>query len=198
MLYRDMNIRPAFLKMKDRLIERRGFTFRNINFNKLDEELPKIKKIFNQAWEDNWGHVPLTDRQFEVFKEALVHIADPNICLMIEDKGEPVGCTVYLPDINPSIKKMNGRFFPFGIFHFLNARKHATGIRGFLTGVSKDYRNIGVDIVLFLETYLAALRCGYHYAECSLMVETNHAIIGTVEKWGGKFTKRWRLYSKPL
>lgn len=202
MLYKDqMNIKSVYLNMKERLFKRYGYTFRNLDMSRLDEEAAKVMKIFNEGWEENWGHVPLTDKQFEFMKAALKHIADPRICWMVEDSNnnnDIVGCTVYLPDINPSIKKMNGRFFPFGFLHFLGAKKKATGIRGFLTGVAKPYRNKGVDVALIVETFKNAMQAGYGWAECSLMVETNHRILEPIKKWGGKHSKTWRLYSKEL
>lgn len=198
MLYSDFKIKDVYLNMRERLKKRYGYTFRNIDMNRLDEEAEKVKKIFNEGWEENWGHVPLTDRQFDTMKEALKYIADPRICWIVEDGDKIVGCTVYLPDINPSVKKMNGRFFPFGFWHFLRAKKNAKIMRGFLTGVAKEYRNKGVDIALIAETFKNGIAAGYTKAECSLMVETNKNILEPIKKWGGKHTKTWRLYSKEL
>jgi ribosomal protein S18 acetylase RimI-like enzyme len=109
-----------------------------------------------------------------------------------------VGCAVSLPDINPSIRKMNGRFFPFGIFHFLQAKKKADGIRTFILGVDKEYRNKGIDVALVVETFVKGKQAGYRWAECSLIVETNTRMIEVLQKWGGKIYKTYRLFSKKL
>lgn len=108
--------------------------------------------MVNRSWDANWGHVPYTDRQFEVIKDAFKLIMDPRVIFMVEYKGKVVGTSITLPDINPSIKKMNGRLFPFGWWHFMRARKHATGLRTFLFGVLPEHRNKGLDAVLVTDT----------------------------------------------
>ncbi len=189
-------VKPVFLKMKDRLHDRYGFIFRNIDFKHLDQELPKIKHIFDHAWAENWGHFPLTDRQFDFFKEALQAIADPRLCWIVEDKDQPVGCIVNLPDINPAVQKMNGRLLPWGWWHFLQGRKQSKGLRTFLAGVDQGYRHKGVDIAMIAETITQGVKLGYEWSECSLIVENNHRMIEPVKKWGGELTKTWRLFSK--
>jgi len=195
---KDFPIKNTLRKIKERLIKRRGLTFRTINLKKLDQEIEKIKKIFNTAWEENWGHYPYSDKQFKHIAAALKLIVDPRICFLVEDSGKPVACSISLPDINPAIKKMNGRFFPFGIFHFLRAKKQATGIRTFMMGVIKEYRNIGIDIALVVDTFLKGIKAGYNWSECSLIVENNKKMIEPIRKWGGYPYKVYRLFSKQL
>ena len=192
-------IRDGLLKAKERLVNQKGYVFRHVNFKRLDEEIAKIKVIFNEAWADNWGHYPFTDRQFDQIKEALLLFVDPRLCFIVETKeGAPVGCSITLPDINPAVKRMNGRFFPFGWFHFLYGRKHSEGARTFMMGVMKEYRNQGVDIAMVVETIRTGLAAGYKWSECSLVVETNLNMIRPIEKWGGTRYKSYRLFSKQL
>ncbi len=191
-------IKEVFLKIKNRLEQRRGLKFRNINLKRLDLELPKIKHIFRDAWDENWGHFPMSDKQFDNVAEALKIVADERVCFMVEDGDKPVACSVSLPDINPSVKKMNGRFLPFGIFHFLAAKKNAKGLRTFMLGVEKEYRNIGIDIALVVETFIHGTAAGYKWSECSLIVETNTKMIEPIKKWGGHAYKTYRLVSKQL
>ncbi|MBN1596594.1 hypothetical protein JW933_11770, partial [candidate division FCPU426 bacterium] len=191
-------VKDVFLKLKERLMKRRGFTFRTINLKKLDEELVRIKSIFNEGWADNWGHFPLSDKQFAHIADALKVIADPRVCFMVEDGARPVACSVSLPDINPAVQKMNGRFFPFGIFHFLGAAKKAKALRTFMMGVDKAYRHLGIDVAMVTETYVRGTAVGYQWSECSLIVETNTSMIEPLIKWGGDRYKTYRLFSKKL
>jgi len=194
----DFELKDSLFKIKERVLTRRGLTLRPVNLKKLDQEMPKIKVIFNEAWKENWGHYPFTDRQFDLIAEALKAIVDPRVCLLVEDHGNPVGCSITLPDINPWVKKMNGRFLPFGIFHFLQGKKKATGLRTFMMGVVKEYRGLGVDIAMVLETFLVGRQVGYKWSECSLIVETNKPMLDAIARWGGDPYKVYRLFSKSL
>lgn len=192
-------IRDGLLKAKDRLVGQKGYIFRNVNLKKIDDEIAKIKVIFNEAWAENWGHYRFSDRQFDQIKEALLAFVDPRLCFIVETKeGAPVGCSVTLPDINPAVKKMNGRFLPFGWAHFLHGRKHSEGARTFMMGVVKEYRSQGIDIAMVVETIKKGLEAGYKWSECSLIVESNLSMIRPIEKWGGTRYKTYRLFSKEI
>lgn len=194
---KDTTFNPLFHKLKARL-GREGFTFRNIDMKKLDAEIPRIEAIVNASWAANWGHVPYTKLQFDHIAKALAQIIDPRIVYMCEKDGEPVGCSLSLPDINPGVRKMNGRLFPFGWWHFLRAKKTAVGMRTFLLGVRPEYRNKGIDAVFVVDTMTDGVKCGYQWSDCSLLVETNRAIIDPVLKWGGQEYRKYRLFSKAL
>lgn len=196
----DRDVKPptrVLGKIKQRLIDD-GFVFRTINMKQLDEEVAKIKTVVNSAWDANWGHVPYTDKQFEAIAEALKMIVDPRVLFMVEKEGKLVACSITLPDINDSIKKMNGRLFPFGWFHFLRAKKRATGLRTFLFGVLPEYRGLGMDAVMIMDTVEAGLSYGYGWSDCSIVVENNEKMIKPIKKWGGKDYRTFRIFSKDL
>lgn len=193
------DLSEAFLNAKDRLLKRNGFVFRTIDLKRLDSEVAKIKEIFNRAWAVNWGHYPFTDGQMEAIRSAIVHFIDTRICFMVEtSEGQPVGVSITLPDINPFVKKMNGRILPVGWIYLLRSRHHSVGVRTFMMGVLPEYRNMGVDIAMVVETMKVGSSIGYKWAECSLIVENNRNMIRPVEKWGGVAYKTYRLFSKVL
>ena len=194
----DYPLKDVWLKIKDRIIQRRGLTFRNVNLKKLPEEIEKLKVIFRDAWQGNWEHFPMTDHMFEKIAEALKVIVNPKLCFMVEDHGAPVACSITLPDINPFVKKMNGRLFPFGIFHLLAGKKKAKGVRTFMMGVLPPYRNIGIDVAMVIDTFIAGRKIGIKYSECSLIEEHNTKMIEPIVKWGGDPYKVYRLFSKGL
>ena len=189
----------ALLGAKRRLVERRGFVFRNVNLRRVDEEVVKIKRIFNDAWSENWGHHPYTDRQIDQIKQALKLIVNPRMCFIVETaEGDPVGCAVILPDLNPFVKKMNGRVLPFGWIHLLRGKRRSSGSRAFMLGVLKEYRNSGVDVAMIVEAMRVGPEVGYQWGECSLIVETNESMIRLIERWGGSRYKTYRFFSKNL
>jgi GNAT superfamily N-acetyltransferase len=194
----DFKLKETLYKIKERLLKRSGLTLRRFNLKKIDEEVAKVKVIFNEGWKENWGHYPLTDKQFAHIAAGLKVLVDERVCYIVEKDGQAVGCSISLPDLNPAVQKMNGRLFPFGIFHLLAGKKKATGLRTFMMGVLKEHRNLGIDILMVLETFLEGTKAGYTWSECSLIVETNQRMINAIERWGGEPYKVYRLFSKKL
>jgi len=197
MVHEGIKIKPVFEKIKKRL-EDNGYIFRHINTRKLDKEVEGLKEVVNRSWQDNWGHVPYTDKQFEAVKAAFKMIMDPRMILMVEYEGKVVASSISLPDINPSLKKMRGRLFPFGWWYFLRARKRTIGLRTFLFGVLPEHRNKGLDAVLVTDTIKCGRKYGYQWADCSIIVENNTKIIDPVVKWGGQLYRTYRIFKKNL
>lgn len=193
----DTEIKPVFDKIRKRL-EEQGYLFRAVNTKKLDQEVEALKEVVNRSWDANWGHVPYTDRQFETIKEAFKLIMDPRMIFMVEHEGKVVASSITLPDLNPSLKRMNGRLFPFGWWHFLRAKKRATGLRTFLFGVLPEHRNKGIDAILVTDTIRFGKKYGYLWSDCSLIVENNTKMIEPVLKWGGKVYRTYRVFRKKL
>ena len=51
---------PRARRMLERLSKGAGLSFRPIDMRRFDQELQTIVDIFNDAWSDNWGFVPMT------------------------------------------------------------------------------------------------------------------------------------------
>ena len=49
--------------------------------------------------------------------ESLKPVLVKELAIFAEINGAPVGSSLALPDLNYVVKKMNGKFFPFGILH---------------------------------------------------------------------------------
>ena len=125
-------------------------------------------------------------------------IADPNIILFAEVKGQTAGVAVSLPDANQLFKRMRGRLLPSGVFHFLNRKRIIDRMRLPILGLMPEYRNRGLDLVLMHEIYKRAIAAGYRRAELSWTLEDNKAINHAIEAGGAKLYKRYRIYQKTL
>jgi GNAT superfamily N-acetyltransferase len=194
---KDVCIPEIVVKVKQRLISK-GFVFRCISMKNIEQEVEAVKDVINTAWSDNWGHVNYTDAQFAAIVKALKLIVDPRFVFVVEKDGQAIACSITLPNINPSLKKMNGRFLPFGWWHFLRSKKKAHGLRTFLFGVRQEYRNRGIDAVLIMDTIDNARAVGHQWSSCSIIVENNIKMIQPVLDWGGKEIKRYRIFTKQL
>jgi hypothetical protein len=164
----------------------------------IDEEADKVIYVYNNAWEKNWGFVPWTDKEMEHMVKKLKQYADPNIVILAEDKGKPVGFAFGFPNYNEVLIKMNGRLFPFGIIKFLLNRKKIKGVRAVVFGILKEYRQSGVSYLLYSEFERNALASGYEWCEMSWQLEDNEPINRFNLSIGGKIYKKYRIFEKKI
>jgi hypothetical protein len=91
-----------------------GMSVRGLRMNRFNEEVELIRQLYNSAWEKNWGFVPMTDAEVDHMAKQLKPVVDPELALIGEINGEPIGFALALPDVNQAIRHLNGRLFPFG------------------------------------------------------------------------------------
>jgi GNAT superfamily N-acetyltransferase len=193
------SLTERILRVGEKLAERVKVTVRSIDKKNLDAEIERIRSIYNQAWFKNWGFVPMTEAEFNHTANDLKKILVPELAYIAEDGDRPVGFSLALPDINMALKHANGRLFPFGIFKLLYYSRKINSARVITTGVVEEYRNRGVDVLFYLESYKRGVAAGYTSAELSWILEDNEAMNKAVTSViGGELYKRYRIYDKAL
>jgi len=173
-------------------------TIRPFNLKKIDDELNIVRNIFNEAWKENWGFIPLSQEELEVMGKDLKMIVDVQVAHVAEINGEPVAFSIALPDYNQVFRKMNGTLLPFGIFKLFWYRRKINRIRTALMGVLPEYRGRGIDALLHQRAIDNGLKVGYQASELSWILESNTEMIRVAEKIGGSRTKTYRFYQKEL
>ena len=192
-----VKLRPSFAKIRKR-IQRQSFHIETVDMKNLDKAVEYIGPIFNEAWNENWGHVPFTSGQMEDLKEELKFVVVPELTYLAFTDGRCVGFSLTARDANPAIKKANGRLFPFGLIKIMLEMKKTTRLRTIAMGVLKEYRHRGLDTLFYLNTIEEGVRLGFTESECSIIVETNHRMIGALEHLQAERYKTYRFYQKEL
>jgi hypothetical protein len=64
--------------------------------------------------------------------------------------------------------------------------------------VKKKFHNLGIDALLYYETFTGAKKLGYKWGEVSQILEDNIAIIRPIEMWGCKLYKKTRIYGMEI
>ena len=117
---------------------------------------------------------------------------------MAEVDGSPAGFFMAVPDYNQVFGKINGRLGPVGIMKFLWHSRKISDIRVLTMGVKEEYRKRGIEGLLYLESFRAAMRKGYERAEMSWVLEDNVLMMKGCELMGGKLYKKYRIYEKKI
>jgi hypothetical protein len=176
---------------------------RKVSKRSLAADLPKIREVYNDAWEKNWGFVPMTPEEMDFMAARLKPLLDENFLFLAEARKpdgsvEPVGFMLSLPDYNTAIRPLKGRLLPFGWLRFLLGLKKIRTLRVVTLGLKKDYRMRGIQSIMFEQGLRAALKRGLTGCEVSWMLEDNDLVLRSVKLWGGRPYKTYRMYDKRI
>lgn len=174
-------------------------TVRALNMSDLPAEAAKMAMIFAEAWKDNWGAQPITQPEFLKYASQYRLFIRPELILIAERAGEPLGMMVAIPNVNEIIRRIDGRMFPFGWWRLLRDRKRVTTVRLFLLGVRTSARRLGLP-VLFIRRYHELLGASktMREMEFSWILEDNHETLALIGRLGGRRVQTLRLYEKSL
>lgn len=194
-------INERIQKVVARIRKKSGFKVRTINMSDFNNELNRVMEIYNQAWQYNWGFVPMSDEEFLYTAKNLKQIIDPKMVFIVEFEGKPIGFSMALPDINQALIHLKGKLLPLGILKLLwhtKIKNKVNQIRLLTFGVIPEFRKRGIDMLLFDETYKAGCKLGYPWGELSWVLETNELMIRGTEQMGAEVYKRYRIVEIPL
>jgi GNAT superfamily N-acetyltransferase len=189
-------------RVAERLQKRRGeVTFRPIRRRTLRSDLGKVKEVYNDAWEENWGFAPMTDGEIDFMAERLKLLLLEGLVWLAETPHEPVGFLLALPDFNQAIKPLHGRLWTramFGFLPYLLGWKRPSQVRVVVLGVKERYRNRGIEAAMLAEGLKAGARAGFTECEASWVLEENEKVRRVIELFGGTPYKVYRLYESCL
>lgn len=190
---------PSIHAAAERGLREEGIVIRNMRKREMAAEVRRFMDVYNEAWGDNWGFVPITDAEVEFQAKNLKQVLDEDWAYMAEKDGEVIGAALTLPDVNQALAKLNGRLLPFGWLRFLLARRKIDQLRVLALGVKHEYRHSGVAAGLYLRHLETAQRPGtIEGGEMGWILETNGPMNRAMEGMGGEVVKRYRIYEKEL
>ena len=184
------------------LVKRRtpGLSVRPIDLDRFEEEARTIREIYNDAWAENWGFVPVTEAEFLQLAEEMEQIVEPELVYFVEHEGRPVGFSIALPNINRALRHVeDGRLFwyglPTGLITLLLRMTYGVyECRMPLMGVRPAYQGKGLDSLLVLATVQNASDVGIDACEMSWVLDSNTRLKNHVESIGGVKDKEYAMF----
>jgi hypothetical protein len=198
----EFNLSDKLKRVAERTRTKHGIMVRTVNLKDFQNEVERIREIYNDAWSRNWGFVPVSQEEFEHLAKDLKQIVDPKVVYIAERRVEgearlrPVGFFLAIPDINFALKHLDGRLLPFGIIKLLWYSRKITFMRIITMGVIKELQNLGAAAIFYDEIYRNVPVHGYPDGEMSWVLENNVLMNRAAELIGGYRYKTYRIYEK--
>ncbi len=175
-----------------------NMVIRRGNTKNLKRDLDAFVHLYNEGLRGIWGFVPMSDSEAASVAASLKLLIVPEMTTVVELDGKIVAVCFGMLDFNPIIKKINGRLFPFGVFHLLFGRKKIKKVRIIGTYVSPEFQRWGLGVVLLSRMLPDILNWGVTEAEFSYVMESNRLSRGTLERGGAILDRIYRMYDRSL
>lgn len=191
-------------RVSEKIRQRRQITAHRVRMRDFDTWVERLKGIYNNAWEKNWGFIPLSDEEITHMQETLKPLVDPRVVVFIEQAGQWAAFGAPIVDLYEPLRYVRSQpgepaWWQLArlLWHW-KIRGRAKGLRVFLMGVLEEYRQKGLDGVIFAEIIQSAWDAGYERAELSWILESNDMMNRAIEVLGARVYKRYRVYEKVL
>ena len=182
------------------LEKRSKVTFRQGNLRDIAGEARRLREIYNEAWQNNWGFVPFTAKEFDYMTHEMKPLLKPELVWLAEAEGKPVGFALCVQDINVAFQKINGRLttygLPIGLAKLLYYKNRLKTVRLVALGIIPKYRRLGVAERLVWKVIEQAMIKRGLIGECSLILENNRLMNRFLEAIGAEKYKTYRIYRR--
>jgi len=189
-------VHPAIWEMAEKVSTEHGVVVRPFRKRELEAEIGRFMEVYNEAWERNWGFVPLTEHEVRHYAKQLKPILSEDWAYVAEKDGETVGAALTLPDYNQVLRHMRGRVLPFGWAKALWYRGKIDRVRVFALGVKRKWQHTGVAAKFYERHFDAAARTPQTGGEMGWILETNDAMNRAMEGMGGRVVRRFRMFER--
>ncbi|MCA9247262.1 MAG: GNAT family N-acetyltransferase, partial [Planctomycetales bacterium] len=167
---------------------------RPISRKHFNRDVRTFLDIYNRSLAGTWGFVPLSDAEIDEQAGTMRYLIEPELALMAEVDGKPIGAVFGLLDYNTRIKQIDGKLFPFGFLKLLRRRQDIKRFRMISTNVVPEYQKWGIGLVLLAGLIPKVLEWGLEHAEFSWVLESNNLSRKSLEKGGTRRSKAYRIY----
>ncbi len=186
------------------IMRRNHVTVRPIDRHNLKQEFELFKELYNTAWEKNWSFVPMTPKELDAMVKSLGQFFDADLAFFGYVDGKPAGFIMAIPDFNQVLKRVYPKPGTPEIFSLVKALWHwkinpmMDWARVPLMGVKEEYRNKGVDAVLYYHVLEAMLKGRYQHSDSGWILAINQNMVSIAKNFGSQIYKTYRYYEKAL
>jgi hypothetical protein len=160
--------------------------------------------IYNDAWTNNWGFLPVTEREVNNLIDQLAPILPRDGVVFALADGQEAAMLVALPNLNEFLADLDGKLFPIGWLKLLWRLRFGKtkSARVVLAGVRRRYAGSAISTALMTLMLTSIFKVGLaeniEMVELSWILEDNKASLEGSRAIGGQLAKTYRIFAKRL
>jgi GNAT superfamily N-acetyltransferase len=205
----DLVVKDGFPPLVNRIVasgeKNKRIRIRKADRSRVKEEAVLLFDILNDAWSQNWGFVPITDREISYISRKMSPLVFEDLLRFAEYDGEPVGFMLTFPDFNSAIKPFKGKLFPFNWIKLLKWLRHPIGprMRVPLMGIRKHLQNsrLASQLAFMMIEYnrrAGVSRYGAETAEIGWILDDNPGMLSIADAIESKINREYIIYGKKI
>ncbi|KHK92737.1 hypothetical protein [Novosphingobium malaysiense] len=208
----DLDVTKEFPPLIQRIVasgeKNAKIRIRKADLKHFDRDAAIICDILNDAWSDNWGFVPFTDKEIEYTGKALKPLVHPELIRIAEYEGEPVAFMMTLPDLNQPQMRLNGRNGKPSILGLIKLllwlrKPRPADMRVPLMGVRKKLQSsrLASQLAFMMIEYIrraATAKFGAQRGEIGWILEDNQGMVAIADAIDSKVNREYVIYQKTL
>jgi hypothetical protein len=172
------------------------YTLRPFNNRDFEGELERIREVFNDAFSENWHFLPLGREEYLFAAKYMNLVTTPDLVFLVEHRGSPVGVLECVPDINPLLKRLNGRIGPVKYLRYQRGRRKLQTLLIYAVGIKKAYQ--GTRVYKMLLDALIHVAGRYQILETTWMSPGNFLALRAAGHVGLEYDKEFVIYRKEI
>lgn len=177
-------------------------TSRPVDMNNIEYDTRIVMNLYNDAWSENWGHVPMTQAELRALAKDFKLLLRPELTQIAFINGTPAAVAIAAPNLNEALVGLNGKLLPTGalkLIYRLKIRKTDTA-RLIILGIAKRFRNqrkyAALSLYLYAKLNQGGQQLGIKWGELSYTDEANGPVNTAIKMMGGTIYKRYNVYER--
>ena len=166
---------------------------------KMVSYFPQCARVLNETYRDIHGFSELSEGQIDdLIKQFVPNLNTDFVSIILDESDKVVAFGISIPSLSKAMQKCHGKLFPFGFRHILHALKHNDTVDLLLIGISDQYKNKGLNAMIFDRVSHAIHGYGIKYLESTRELEDNNSVQNMWNRFENRLHKRARCYIKDL
>lgn len=189
--------------LRKRLLDGR-VRVRGLNVRRLGREREIFRDLFNDAWADNWGFVPMAQSEMKKLFQSMRPILHRDGGAVFEVDGKAIAFALILPNLAEIAGGFGGRLLPFNWLRLAwwVLRKRYRSARVIMFGVAREVRGsvLGAAIPPIMIDEIIKHGRNWRVADLEMgwVLDENRKVRALIEKAGGVIDKTYGVFEKRL
>jgi GNAT superfamily N-acetyltransferase len=175
-----------------------SLTIRSMDLRHWDRELGRFGEMLNRCFAGNWHYLPLSPEEVRFEYGGLKQLIHPELVLVAEIGGQPVGFLICLPDVYQLLRPMRGRLSTLGVIRFMRNRHRLRQASVLTIGVLPEVQARGMIRVLMYKLVQTLQRLGYTSLTATWVGDDNPASLSHAKALGGSRKHRLAIYESAV